>query len=75
MDLNLDRDLDPDRKINDLEKEWNMDPALPKGYSRTGWTGFGIDSRKDAENAKDGEIRKGYELGSDEVQGFSGSRK
>ena len=25
--LNLDRDLDhyPDRKINDLEKEWNMD--------------------------------------------------
>ena len=24
MDLNLDRDLDPDRKINDLEKEFRI---------------------------------------------------
>ena len=25
LNLDRDRDLDPDRKINDLEKEWNMD--------------------------------------------------
>ena len=51
LNLDRDRDLDPDRKFNDLEKEWNMDAQDGQDLDLT--------LAESAKQRKEGEAPKG----------------